>query len=280
VIPASLTMGVEKQVVIMRDFKSTVLITTPGCATSIAAGIEQLLLHPERFSLRLGLFGGERWSDALRQQIERRLHISSIDTYGLTEIMGPGVAGECQAHNGLHVNEDHFIVEVIDPGTLAPLPPGQEGELVFTTITKEGFPLIRYRTGDVASVNLEPCSCGRTFARMSRVSGRTDDLILFRGMGFFPLQIEGILASVEGASAHYQIILDRDGGVDTLEIKIEVSESTPGLDEVRGLETLRSRLAARIRSVLDVDAKVTFVEPRSLRQLATPQGRVVDRRPG
>lgn len=279
VIPMSLTTSVERQITIMKDFKTTALVSTPGYALSIATALEELQVHPERLNLRRGLFGGERWSEPLRRQIEERLRITSTDTYGLTEIMGPGVAGECEARCGLHINEDHFIVEVIDPKTLEPVGPGAEGELVFTTITKEGFPLIRYRTGDVTLVNAEPCACGRTFARMARVTGRTDDLIRFRGLGFFPSQVEEILAGVEGASPHYQIILDRHGGVDTLEVKVEVSENAPALDEVRKLETLRLELARRIKAALDVEAKVTFVEPRSMRGVAG-KDRVVDKRPG
>ena len=280
VIPAALTTGVEKQIRIMKDFKTTALITTPGHAASIASGLEELQVHPERLHLRLGLFCGERWSDGLRRQLEERLHLVSTDTYGLTEIMGPGVAGECHVRQGLHINEDHFIVEVIDPKTLQPAGPGQEGELVLTTITKEGFPLIRYRTGDLTSVDLEPCGCGRTFARMARVMGRTDDLILFCGVGFFPSQIEEILFEVEGTSPHFQIILDRDRGAETLEIKVEVSEKLPSLDELKTLETLRVQLQRRVKAVLDVDARVTFVEPRSLRHVADAKARVLDKRPG
>lgn len=280
VIPTSLTMDVEKQVVIMKDYKTTTLITTPGYALSIATGIERLQVHPERLSLRLGIFGGERWSDPLRQQIEQRLHITAADTYGLGEVMGPGVAGECHLRHGLHINEDHFIAEIIEPKTLDPLPDGQPGELVLTTITKEGFPLIRYRTGDIASLNLAPCPCGRTFARMARVTGRTDDLILFHGVGFLPSEIDEIIAAAVGDHPHFQIILDRKGDTDTLEIKVEISESIPGLDEVRALETLRAQIAGRIKQALDLDAKVAFVEPRSLRSATAADGRVVDRRPG
>jgi len=278
VIPASLTASVEKQIVIMRDFKTTALISTPGHAAEIAAGLEQLHIAPEQLCLRLGLFGGERWSDPLRRQIEERLHIVATDTYGLTEIMGTGVAGECHARGGLHINEDHFLVEVIDPKTLQRVGPGEEGELVFTTITKEGFPLIRYRTGDIASVDPAPCPCGRTFARMSRVISRTDDLILFRGVGFFPAEIEQVLAEVEGASPHYQIILQREGGLDTLEVKVEVSDKMRSLDEVRTLGALRTEIARRIKSSLDIDAKVTLAEPKSLRRIAAEPNRVIDKR--
>ncbi|MGB9624378.1 MAG: phenylacetate--CoA ligase family protein, partial [Phycisphaerae bacterium] len=278
VIPMSLTTSVERQITMMRDFKTTALVSTPGYAISIAAALESLQVHPERLHLRLGLFGGERWSESLRRQIETRLHIVSTDTYGLTEIMGPGVAGECPVRQGLHINEDHFIVEVIDPKTLEPLGPGEAGELVFTTITKEGFPLIRYRTGDISSVDIRPCACGRTFARMARVTGRTDDLILFRGVGFFPAQIEEILAEVVGLGAHYQILMSRQGAADTLEIRVDVSQAVPSLDEVKALESLRGRLMRRIKGALDVDAKITFVEPKLLRQDIAEQGRVVDSR--
>jgi phenylacetate-CoA ligase len=279
VIPASLTTSVAKQITIMKDFKTTVLISTPSHAANIATGIDEMQVHPERLQLRLGLFSGERWSNSLRRQLEERLHIVSTDAYGLTEIMGPGVAGECRLRDGLHVNEDHLIVEIIDPKTLEPVGDGEEGELVFTTITKEGFPLIRYRTGDITSLNPAPCPCGRTFARMARVTGRTDDLILFHGMGFFPAQIEEILSEIEGASPHYQIILDRQAGVDTLEIKVEVSEKIPSLDEVKTLEILRVQLTQRIKNALEVQAKVTFVEPKSLRQIISRSDRIVDKRP-
>ncbi len=279
VIPASLTTGVARQVVIMRDFKTTVLVSTPSHALSVAMGLDEAHVHPERLHLRLGLFGGERWSEALRRQLEDRLHIASTDTYGPTEIMGPGVAGECHLHDGLHVNEDHFLAEVIDPQTLEPVGAGEEGELVLTTITKEGFPLIRYRTGDITSLCPGSCLCGRTFARMAPVGGRTDDLILFQGVGFFPSQVEELLAECDGASPYYQIVLDREGGVDTIQIRVEISDKIPSVDEVKTLETLRVQIARRIQAVLDVEAKVILVEPKSLRQLAGA-GRVVDRRPG
>jgi phenylacetate-CoA ligase len=279
VIPASLTANVEKQVMIMKDFKTTVLITTPSHAANVAAGIEEMHVHPDQLQLRLALFDGERLGDQLRRQLEQRLHIITTDTYGLTEVMGPGVAGECHLRQGLHINEDHFIVEIINPKTLEPVTVGDEGELVFTTITKEGFPLIRYRTGDITSLNPQPCACGRTFLRMAKVTGRTDDLISFRGVGFFPSQIEEILTEAAGQNPQYQIILDRAGGMDTLEIRLEVSGSFPSIDGIRALETFLEQLSKRIRTVLDVEAKVTFVEPKSL-QVAEGKGRVLDKRPG
>ena len=279
VIPVSLTADVEKQVAIMRDFKTTALVTTPSHAVAIAASLREHPVPAESLRLRLALLGGEPWSDALRRQIEGDLHIRAIDTYGLTEIMGPGVAGECHLQKGHHVNEDHFIVEVVNPRTLEPVEPGREGELVVTTITKEGFPLIRYRTGDVTSLITEPCPCGRTLVRMARIASRTDDLIVFHGIAFSPAQIGDILREVEAASPHYQVILDRKDGVEHLEVNVGVSENIPSLDELKTLEHLRALITLRIKTVLDVEAKVTFVEPKSLHQAASEQGTVIDRRP-
>jgi len=280
VIPASLTTSVAKQLVIMKDFKTTVLVSTPSHALNIAASLDEAQVHLERLSLRLGLFGGERWSEPLRRQIEERLRITSIDTYGPTEVLGPGVAGEFHLPHGLHINEDQFIVEIVDPKTLAPMPLGHEGELVVTTIMKEGFPLIRYRTGDITRLNPEPCPCGRTFLRIDRITGRTDDLILVRGVGFFPSQIEEIVGQFGGISPYFQIILDQEGGVDTIQVRVEISGALPSLDEVKAFESLRLQMAARIKAVLDVDAKVILLEPGSLRQLAGGSERVLDRRPG
>ncbi|HNY78921.1 MAG: phenylacetate--CoA ligase [Sedimentisphaerales bacterium] len=279
VIPASLATSVAKQIVVMRDFKTTVLISTPSHALNIAVGLDEEQVRLERLSLRLGLFGGERWSDSSRRQLEERLRITSIDTYGPTEVLGPGVAGECHLRHGLHINEDQFIVEVINPKTLAPVAAGEEGELVVTTILKEGFPLIRYRTCDITRLNPEPCACGRTFLRMAPVSGRTDDLILVRGVGFFPAQIEEILSGFEGVSPYFQIILDQEGGIDTVQIRVEISGAIQSVDRIKALETLRVQIAQRIATVLDVEAKVILVEPGSLRQLAAGAERVVDRRP-
>jgi phenylacetate-CoA ligase len=277
VIPASLTAGVDRQIAIMRDFKTTALITTPGHASRMAAALADMGVRLEQLHLRLGLFGGEHWGEGLRGELQDRLRIVATDTYGLADVMGPGAAGECQARKGLHVNEDHFIVEVIDPATLQPLGDGQAGELVFTTITREGFPLIRYRTGDITSLDRSPCPCGRTLARMSRVEGRTDQAILFRGVVFYPAQLESMLAQVEGATPHYQIVLDRSRGEETLEVRVEVSDAIPSLDELKVLSDLRKRIASQIKSGLELDATVTFAEPRSLRQAGSAQ-RVLDKR--
>jgi phenylacetate-CoA ligase len=280
VIPASLATGVAKQLVVMRDFKTTVLISTPSHALAVASSLDEAQVHLEQLHLRLGLFGGERWSDPVRQELEQRLRIVSTDTYGPTEVMGPGVAGECHLHQGLHINEDHFIVEVVDPRTLEPVGAGEEGELVLTTITKEGFPLVRYRTGDITRLYVDPCPCGRTFVRMARVMGRTDDLILFQGVGFFPSQIEEILATIDGVSPYFQILLDQDHGVETIEIRVEIAGNIPFLDEVNRMSTVRSQAAQRIKAVLDIDPKVSLVEPRSLQTLPESTPRVVDKRPG
>jgi phenylacetate-CoA ligase len=277
VIPSSAEANAEKQTAILRDFKTTALISTPSHALRLAREIERMRACPEKLRLRIGLLGGEPWPDRVRAEIEERLRITSLDSYGLSDVMGPGVAGECLERQGLHVNEDHFIVEAVDPVTLAPVPRGTPGELVFTTITREGFPIIRYRTGDWAALLDGPCRCGRTFARVTRVTERTDDRFFLNGVGIFPAQVEGVLAGVEGASPHYQVLLDREAGADTMEIRIEVSEKVPALDEVRRIEGLRDLLARRIETALDVRPRIAFVEPRSFR--GPDHRKVVDKRP-
>jgi len=278
VIPSS-TSAPEKQIMIMKDFKTTVLICAPSYAVNIASTLGDLQVHAESLNLKVGLFGAEPRSENLRSQLAEGLHIAALDNYGLTEVIGPGVAGECEHKNGLHVNEDHFVVEVVDSKTMAPLPLGQEGELVFTTITKEGFPLIRYRTGDISSLIEEPCPCGRTTRRMRRVTGRTDDLIFIKGQKVFPSQIEEILLEAEGTAPHYRILLDRQDGNDTMEVQVEISESFPAFDELKNLERLRDTITRQIEVVLGVDAKVTLVEPRSLlRDSGAKVRRVIDNR--
>jgi phenylacetate-CoA ligase len=278
VIPAS-TGALEKQALIMRDFKPTALACTPGYAIAIAAALEEKGIDPEKLSLKAAFLGAEPWSEGLREQIESSLRVTTFDNYGLTEILGPGVSFECEARSGLHVNEDHFIVEAVDSRTLAPVPPGAEGELVFTTITKEGFPLIRYRTGDLGVLATEPCVCGRTLTRMSRVRGRIDDLIIMGASKVFPSQIEQIIVSMSGLQPHYEIVVDREAGIDTLEVRVEISESMPAMDEMKSLEKLQRRVAEEIDSLIGVKARVTLVEPRTIaRQLEGKSRRVVDRR--
>jgi phenylacetate-CoA ligase len=278
VIPAS-TGSLQKQVLIMRDFKTTALACTPGYAAAIASCMTDMGLHPETLSLKSAFLGAEPWSEGLRSQIEETLHVKALDNYGLTEVLGPGVSFECEARAGLHVNEDHFILEVVDPATLQPLPPGREGELVFTTITKEGFPLIRYRTGDLGTVATEPCACGRSLARMSRVHGRIDDMIILGAVKVFPSQIEQIILEVKGLEPHYEIVVDRAAGIDTLEVRVEISEAMPELDEMKSLEAVRTRVAQGIDTVLGITAKVTLVEPRTIARVSEgKQRRVVDKR--
>ncbi|MBN2443267.1 MAG: phenylacetate--CoA ligase [Spirochaetales bacterium] len=279
VIPAS-TSPIEKQILIMKDFKTTALACAPSFALHISRMLEEQKIHPENLFLKVGIFGSEPWSELMRSKIETGLHLSSKDTYGLTEIIGPGVAGECEFYNGLHINEDHFIVEVVDTKTLEPLSPGEEGELVFTTITKEGFPLIRYRTGDIASIiSNEPCGCGRTTVRISRIAGRTDDMIFFEGIKILPSQIEEILLNTQGITPHFRIILERKEDKDSMEVQVEISKSLPGIDELRYLENLRDSIASKIETTIDVQAKIHLAEPGSIRgEDKDKVRRVVDKR--
>jgi phenylacetate-CoA ligase len=279
VVPTS-TAALEKQILIMRDFKSTALVSSPGFALAIADAAQAMGLGPGTHSLRMGFFGSEPWSENLRAQIEAKLGITALDNYGLTEILGPGVSFECEGKVGLHVNEDHFVVEVIDPRTLAPLPPGSEGELVFTTITKEGFPLVRYRTGDLGVLNPEPCPCGRTLARMSRIRGRIDDLIILGAVKVFPSQIEQVVLEVRGVEPHYQIVVDRVEGVDTLEIRVELSAASPEIDDTRRLDQVKTQIARRCETVLGIRPLVSLVDPRTFARAGEGKTkRVIDKRP-
>jgi phenylacetate-CoA ligase len=280
VVPSS-AAGLEKQCLILRDFMASALACTPSFALAISGGLADMGIKPGELSLRAGFFGAEPWSENLRAQLEERLRITALDNYGLTEVLGPGVSFECEHKTGLHVNEDHFIVEAIDPKTLSPVPHGTEGELVFTTITKEGFPLIRYRTGDLATLTAERCRCGRTLTRMSRVHGRIDDLIILGDVKVFPNQIEHILAETQGVEPHYEIVIDRADGRDTLEVRVEISGSLPGLDEMKTLEGIKQRIVAKLDAILGVQAKVTLVEPKSIAAESRAGGkarRVVDKR--
>jgi phenylacetate-CoA ligase len=278
VIPASTGRNVREQVMIMRDYKATVLVTMPNHAASIANAMEETGIRSEDLRLRVGMFGAEPWSETLRTHLEQRLHLTAYDSYGLSEIMGPGVASECGERCGLHVNEDHFIVELVNPTTLEPVKTGDEGELVFTTITKEGFPVIRYRTRDLARLIPGTCSCGRTTTRMSRIAGRTDDMIIVLGAKVFPSQIQEALLGILGVKPEYRIILDRKNDVDAIELLVAMSE-TAGFDDIRTLERLRKEIASRIQTDFDIEPKVTFVEAGSLRQKEGSKDRpVIDKR--
>jgi phenylacetate-CoA ligase len=280
VIPASTHGNMRDQVTIMKDFKTTALICAPSTALALARTMESMNISPDQMFLKRGIFGSEPWSENVRKEIEDTFNITAYDSYGMSEIMGPGVSGECEKRTGLHVSEDHFIVEVIDPATLQPVAAGEEGELVFTTITKEAFPVIRYRTGDRACLMPGACTCGRTFVRMSRVKGRTDDMIVLQGAKLFPAQVFDTVVGAEGIVPQCRIVLDRKDDTDTMEICVAVASGSDYLDEIKGLEKLRRAIVERIQTALGVTASVTFVEEGTLQ--AESQGKkqpvVVDKR--
>ena len=263
VIPVS-GEKVLKQIQIMKDYRTSALVSTPGYALHIASVLEEHGMDSQELNLSVGIFGSEPWSENLRTEIETRLKIKAFDNYGLSEIMGPGIAFECEERSGMHVNEDHFIVEVIDPDTLEILPDGTEGELVFSTITKQGFPLIRYRTGDISCIINEPCECGRTNKRIKRISGRTDDMIIVDGNNLFPSQIEALLFEIEGLEPHFQIILNREEGLDNVEIRIEVSNNSFAFDEIKRVQIFQEKIRQELINSLGLHAKITLIEPKSL----------------
>ncbi|MGA1867159.1 MAG: phenylacetate--CoA ligase family protein [bacterium] len=276
VIPTS-SGNTKRQIQIMKDFKTTALVCTPSYALFIAEVMEEMNIDPKPLSLKLGLFGSEPWSESIRKQLEERLYISATDNYGLSEVIGPGVSGECEVKEGLHLFEDHFIPEIIDPKTGNSLPMGSKGELVLTTLTKEAFPLIRYRTGDITELIDEPCGCGRTHIRMKRISGRTDDMLIVRGVNVFPSQIEEILMKIEGTEPHYQIIVDRKKALDELEIWVEISENI-FFDEMKKQRELIDQIHREISSNLGVSAKIKLVEPKSIERTTGKAKRVIDKR--
>ncbi len=267
----------KRQVRMIRDLGSTLLACTPSYAIFIAETIEEMNLKPEELNLKSGLFGAEPWSNNMRRIIEDKLNIDAYDIYGLSEIIGPGVSSECSAKNGLHIPEDHFIAEIIDPKTQKVLPEGSTGELVITTITKETLPLIRYRTGDITSLTREKCSCGRTHVRMSKVSGRSDDMLIIRGVNVFPSQIESILLDIGETEPHYQLVVDRVGSMDTLGVKVEVSEQMFS-DRIKGLEELENVIRREIDNVLGISAEVKLVEPKTIQRSEGKAQRVIDQR--
>jgi phenylacetate-CoA ligase len=276
VIPMS-TGNTAKQVMIMQDYKTTALVSTPSYAFLLARHMEKQGINPKSLSLRLGLFGGEPWSEAMRQEIEGSLSISATDNYGVSEVMGPGVAAECEAKNGLHLSEDHFIPEIIDPQTLKPLPPGSAGELVLTTLSREAFPLVRYRTRDITTLDYSPCACGRTGVRMRKVLGRSDDILILKGIKIFPSQVEAILMEVEGVELRYQLIADRIEGADTLELRVEVNEDVFS-DEIKFLQNISLQIERKLREIIGISAKVRLVAPESLRPADGQVQKVIDRR--
>ena len=276
VVPAS-GVNTKRQILILKDFGTSILTCTPSYALYLAEVLYEVGLTPDDMQLKAGIFGAEPWSENLRQQIESRLGISALDIYGLSEIIGPGVAMECEEKCGLHIFEDHFIPEIITPATGEVLPYGEEGELVLTTITKEALPVLRYRTRDLTKLTLEPCLCGRTHVRMGKITGRTDDMIIVRGVNVFPTQIESVLLEVGETEPHYQLIVTREGSLDLLEIQVEVSESMFS-DKIKRLEELEHRIHSRIESVLGINAKIRLVEPKSIPRSEGKAKRVIDQR--
>ena len=268
----------KRQVMIMTDFGPTILTCTPSYALLIAEVAEEMGVDFREFNFKAGIFGAEPWSEQMREEIERKLNIKAMDIYGLSEIIGPGVSVECiEAQNGLHIFEDHFIPEIIDPDTEEVLPYGTPGELVFTTITKEAFPVIRYRTRDISVLYPEPCPCGRTIVRMGRVQGRSDDMLIIRGVNVFPSQIESVIMEIDGIEPHYQLEVAREGRLDTLTVKVEVNEKVFS-DEVKNLQNMERTLEKNIKEKLSVSAQVKLVEPKSIQRSEGKAVRVIDKR--
>ncbi len=276
VIPVS-SGNTARQIMLMKDFGTTLLACTPSYALYIAETLAEMGLEPKDLSLRAGVFGAEPWSERMRKEIEARLSIKAIDIYGLSEIIGPGVASECGCQDGLHINEDHFYPEIINPQTGQTLPDGEKGELVLTTITKEGMPMIRYRTRDLTVLTHKQCDCGRTLVRMGKVLGRSDDMLIIRGVNVFPSQVETVLLGLGETSPHYQLIVDREDNLDKLTVLVEVTEAMFS-DEVRRLETLEHKIEAALGSVLGVTAQVRLVGPKSIERSEGKAKRVIDNR--
>lgn len=267
----------QKQLMLMRDFGTTHLTCTPSYASFLGEALADAGVDTAKMPLRAGIFGAEPWSENMRRDIEKKLNIKAHDIYGLSEICGPGVAIECQEQEGLHMWEDNFIPEIIDLRTLEVLPDGETGELVITTITKEGIPLLRYRTRDITHIIAEPCACGRTHRRIARITGRSDDMLIIRGVNVFPSQIESAMLDIGEIEPHYQLIVRREGTLDTLEIKVELSESL-SLNTISELEGIERRLKERIHSIIGISAKIMLVEPKSLPRSEGKAQRVVDLR--
>ena len=276
VIPTS-TGNTEKHIRLIRDLKVSGIACTPSYALYLAETLEKMGLTKEDIGLRIGAFGAEPWTENMRKEIEERLGLKGYNIYGLSEIMGPGVSYECSEQNGSHICEDHFYPEIIDPKTLLPVADGETGELVFTTLTKEGIPLIRYRTKDLTSITHEVCECGRTSARISRFSGRSDDMLIIRGVNVFPSQVEAALIEVKEVTPHYMMIVDRENNLDTLEIQVEVDREYY-TDEIRGIEKLTKKIASTIQTALGISAKIKLMGPGTLKRSEGKAVHVIDNR--
>lgn len=274
VLPIS-SGNTQKQIMLMMDLGMTAI----GCTPSYALYLSEVLMDkgytPEQIPLKHGVFGAEPWTDEMRDTLEKRLGIQAHDIYGLTEICGPGVGGDCEYHNGIHIWEDNFIIEVINPKTGEVLPPGSTGEIVFTTITKTGMPILRYRTRDLSRIMIDKCSCGRTMARMDKIVGRSDDMMIIRGVNVFPSQVESVLINLNITAPFFHMVVDRQGILDTVEIQVEVKETT---DDIKSLEGIRDKVAAEIKSVVGIAAKITLVEPKSIPRSQGKNKLVTDKR--
>jgi phenylacetate-CoA ligase len=276
VIPAS-SGNTDRQLMLMRDLGTTALVCTPTYAVYLGEAVQKLGLAPGELRLRVGFFGGEFWTERIREKIESSLGIQATDNYGLSEVVGPGVSGECLQKQGMHIAEDHFLFEILDPGTLEPVPDGGHGELAITTLTKEANPVIRYRTRDISRILPGACPCGRTLRRMAKVLGRTDDMLIIRGVNVFPSQVEAVLLQFRETHPHYQLIVTRDGPLDNLEVKVEVSEALFS-DEMKQLTEFRDRLKHQFESSLGLRLKLTLVEPGQLERFTGKAKRVLDQR--
>jgi phenylacetate-CoA ligase len=266
-----------KQIQLMRDFGSTVIACTPSYALYLAEALEDMDVNVKELKLRVGIFGAEPWTENMRKEIEEKLNIRAIDIYGLSEVIGPGVSTECEKQAGLHIFEDHFFPEIIDPESGDVLPPGSHGELVFTTLTKEGLPLLRYRTRDLTHLNYQTCECGRTMVRMAKCTGRSDDMLIIRGVNIFPSQIESVLLEMSETKPHYLLIVDRVNNLDILQVLVEVDNHFFS-DEIRKLESLTQRIKNSLESTLGISVQVKLVEPKTIERSQGKAKRVIDKR--
>lgn len=276
VIPIS-AGNTKRQIQIMRDFKTTALVCTPSYALKMVDVMMDAGINPNGLSLKYGLFGAEPWSEGMRQELNEKLGIRATDNYGLSEIMGPGVAGECHVSHGLHINEDNFLYEILDPDTLEPVKPGEVGELVITTLTKEAFPVIRYRTRDLTRLIPEPCPCGRTFDRLHRMLGRTDDMLIIKGVNVFPMQIESVLCEIKGTAPHYRIIVDRENHEDKITVMVEVFNEI-FFDAMKRQEEMINTIKRKLASELGIGVNVKLVEEKTLERFEGKGARVIDNR--
>lgn len=267
----------ERQIQFMQDLGSTILCCTPSYAAYIGETVKEMGIKPDELKLKAGIFGAEPWTEEMRKEIEKLLGIKAYDIYGLTETSGPGVAFECEEQTGMHINEDNFIAEIIDPDTGEVLPEGSKGELVFTSITKEAFPLLRYRTRDICVLTREKCSCGRTLVKMCKPMGRSDDMMIIKGVNVFPSQIESVLLKMSNATPNYQIVVDRVNNVDTFEIRVELSDDMFS-DTIKSIEELERKIGSDIHSILGIKAKISLLEPKSIPRSEGKAVRVIDKR--